>query len=289
MGLRPHAHDGAQVNPWFIVGILWLLSRTGRTGQADGSPPTPPPGDPKMNPAGIPTRVEVGYWRALPLPVTAADVAVLSADLHREGTLAPYIQRLYDQQVRYLGPLRAYWTKDRLRSVARAAASYYGVPPEWVWGLLWRESAWRPVGVYGGSATKAQAVPSNVYGMGQMLGSRYGTEQAAAPAILWWAHSGLLSPPASVWTVAASLGRALASRGGGPGSTAAASEEAARRFAAEDDGTAVGGWWASPGRVTEGARRKTSDVAVRGPDVWGETDPDPALRGMLSRAAAIVS
>lgn len=177
------------------------------------------------------------------------------------------IDALYQRQLRDLPAIRAHYNLSRLRRIARAAAKAWGVPAEWVWGIMWRESKWTPIGVYGHSAEKARAVAggkgSSAYGMAQMLGSRFRGEKSWAqsryPGAITWTHQDLVDPKRTIWTVAASLRRAVEKHG------AANLTASGNRL--------LGQWWASPGRDTAGSERKARDIRDKGPDVWSTVQP----------------
>ena len=294
------------MKPWqwiaLAVGAYLITRSSGASAMTDQGKPTvlPAPSEPQKAAAGsapaLPTRVEPFIWRAIPPAYTAADLAVIAHQLPRgQYGHDDYIQALYDQQAKHLPALKAHYDRDKLRAITRAAASYFSVPPEWVWGTLYGESKQQPVGVYGHSAQKAQDVAggqgSNAYGMSQMLGSRYDGEKKARPKFLWWSHSDLLSPPLAIWATASSFGRALSKYGGGPGVTGPKASEAARRFAATANGYGVGAWWASPGRDSAGARKKVGHIATRGADVFaGAGNPAAGLLALpTAPGAAIVA
>lgn len=168
------------------------------------------------------------------------------------GTSA-YIDRLWEVQQAALPAIKATWTKAKLRAVTREAAKALGIPPEWPWGVMYGESRWVPVGVYGSDPDKAKGVPSTAYGMGQILRSRFGSEARAEPRITW-SHEELIDPRKTIWTIAASYARAVRKHG---------VEELEA-----DGGQLLGDWWAGKGR----GARKARHIREKGPDVWGATD-----------------
>lgn len=207
-------------------------------------------------------------------PTASGNAGGLVSDARKaqSGSLSKYIDKLYQVQLALLPVFKAHYNKDRLRRIARAAAGYYAIPPEWVWGTLYGESAWTPVGVYGHDPEKAKAIPSNAYGMGQFLGSRYDWEKQHRPEHLKWSHVDLIDPRLTIWTTAASFNRGVRGRGGFP--TAASIRTAADlakqvaavdAFSREKSGLQVGHWWA--GSSVAGATKKTGHVKTKGPDV----------------------
>lgn len=174
------------------------------------------------------------------------------------------IDELAKRQARDLQSMRAYWNLSRLKAATHAASKAWGVPPQWVWGMIWRESGWRPVGLYGNSAAKAKAVAggegSTAFGVGQMLGSRFRAEKAWAnqrvPGSIPWTHADLIDPRAGIWAVAASIRRAIETHG--PEKLTA------------NGGRLLGAWWTgSKGNWA----RKAGDIAKRGPNVWQKGAP----------------
>lgn len=192
----------------------------------------------------------------------------------------PYIDQLWAREQIWKPQARTHYNINNLRRIARAASAYYGVPPSWTWGLIRGESDFWPVGIYAHSPAKAKAIKSNAYGMGQLLRSRFDKSEKAwinqSSNGYGWNHSDMIDPKRAIWTVAASVGRGLKNRGGGPAKSLAKQQAAIKKMALSNSGLLVGKWWAGFSSAYEaGARKKIRDVRRYGPDVYS-TGPPPS-------------
>ena len=187
-----------------------------------------------------------------------------------------YIDALYQRQLVFLPVAKGVYNIDRLRAIALAASVFYGVPPEWTWGLLKRESNMVPVGIFGASPAKAKKAKSTAYGVSQILRGRFDNSEKKwlRETGATWNHSDLIDPKRAIWTTAASLGRGLYTRGGGRGRPLGAQQAAIAKMAKEKQGLAVGRWWAGQSEAaTKGAIAKVKDIIKWGPDVWNVGPP----------------
>lgn len=99
---------------------------------------------------------------------------------------------------------RTKYNMGRLRRVALAASTYYRVPPECVWGVIYMECHWYPVGT--SKFKKPDGSPkSTAYGMGQIMTSWwYRNMKAISKASGRVIHHGLLLDPGwGLWGCAA--------------------------------------------------------------------------------------
>ncbi len=219
-----------------------------------------------------------------------------------------YIAQLWAREQAYKkSTVRPAYSVPRNKAMARSAAAYYGVPASWVYGILQGESNYFPVGIhagYKGSPAKAMSINDTGYGMGQITRSRWKGEWPKLVALSGggWAgvqvdpydieatpsttgikleHWHMLDPKVGIWATAASYGRMVANRGGGPGKTledqVIGIQKAARGVGSNikrKDGTvfkqgslAVGNWWAGTYSI-KGARAKVRQIIRYGGDVW---------------------
>lgn len=148
-----------------------------------------------------------------------------------------------------------YQTPADLAPIVIAEAAAAGIDPRVVWGAMWRESKWRPVGVT--KVPDVVNVPgkkdkiSTAVGVSQVTRTRYRGEVKAlgGPPQHW--H--LLFPPVAIRYTARSYARGQAENGPAVVNTATGP-----RFAPW-----LGAWWAgSPG---DGADRKQGDIEAHGP------------------------
>ena len=203
-----------------------------------------------------------------------------------KSSQATYIRKLFNHQMNYIPIAKSLYNIDRLRRITLAASKYFGVPPEWVWGTMWGESRWTPIGLYGiysgtknPSPDKAIAASSSAFGLSQMLGGRFRKSETPFLRKHWgnnpWVHMDLVDPKIAIWTQAGTYGRGLASRGGGPGATKDAQAAAIRKMKAGKGGLLLGHWMAGfiGERAKRGAEKKMRHIATYGPDVWSKGKP----------------
>ncbi len=212
----------------------------------------------------------------------------------------PYLDQLYGQEAVYKGPIRDFYSVPRLRAIAWAAATYYGLPASWVWGILQGESNFFPVGIfrgYKGTADYAKKYKTTAYGMGQMLNGRYKYEAPhwlATSEGMAKAHRAFLDPKWGIWSVAASYGRMAKNRGGGwnkpLGDQAKAVDRMARGYKSPSwqGPLAVGHWWAGT-KATKGAQAKVRQILKYGMQIHedGKLKPSSAWSKMTPGAKAV--
>ena len=316
MARRKGIAQRVEANPFLWIGGLfaglWGLGQLfgGKAGAAAGAVSSTSavlqtePGS--STPPVIPAATGPGFQPAggvlagsgLPLPV-----------ITEAPTRDAYIDQLWAREQVWKPYAREYYNIDNLRRIARAAGAYYGAPPSWVWGLVRGESNFYPVGIYAHSPSKAKAKKSTAYGSGQILRGRFNKSEKAwidkSTNGYGWNHSDMIDPKRAIWSLAASVGRGLKNRGGGPGRSLAKQQVAIKKMAQEQGGLLVGKWWAGfADKYVPGAKKKIRDVRKYGPDVysigkppstsmWQKTGPTipaddlpPWMVGALSASAA---
>jgi len=173
---------------------------------------------------------------------------------------AEYIQAVYNWGTPYLDSVAGYWTLPRLKALTIAAADYWDVPAEYLWGISERESGGHKLVLLYGAGSPGQwkgagaaiARPENSVGMYQILRSRYESEQKMYPANFPWYHYQLADPVVSAFTAAADL-----RRGFDKGSVE------------DDDAYSAAYWWA---QNKTGALKKEKDIRDHGYDVFSGVD-----------------
>lgn len=191
-----------------------------------------------------------GSGNASPMsPATSAAAGACDAS----GPLDAYIACLGALAASRLPELRQAWPLERVRQACIRLANTWGIPPELLYGAMLQESGGRPVGIFSGSVSAAQAKRSSAFGMSQVTRTRYkqeakllGEPWASAP------HSVLIDPELALGYMAASYNRGFATKGG--------------------DRSKVppwaGAWWAGGSTAGEGAQRKQKYILAHGAEVW---------------------
>lgn len=102
---------------------------------------------------------------------------------------------------------------ERMRAICQAAANYYDIPPEWIWGTIWAESARYPHQPPKATGTSSpEKFPKDTgIGLLQTTRSRHQSNvkrynkyasQEGKPEI-WWEHSQVADPRLALWEKAA--------------------------------------------------------------------------------------
>lgn len=101
-----------------------------------------------------------------------------------------YVTELASVADRYLPRLATSWDRERIKAAARLQFKAEGFDVATADSVIERESSYRPVGVYGGSAQTALAADSSAYGIGQVTSRTY----AHTPMRGYIPHSYLIHP-----------------------------------------------------------------------------------------------
>lgn len=214
----------------------------------------------KSGPAGLPgAAVQTPQGDTMQSPkATTPKKATKTSGIPEEGPTGTraYKAWLVDDMAPDLMPgIRAAWDTQRLAQTAILEARAAGVPPEIVWGVIWRESGWKPVGPT--TVPDKVDIPgepdkiSTALGVGQITRTRWREERkrgASGPTQHW--H--LFDPATALRLVAESYARGA--------------REHDTNWAAEPLPAWIGYWWAGNDDVR--AARKRNDIAEKGGQVW---------------------
>ena len=276
-------------------GLLFLMLTGGRAKAAVGPPPgrrrrpTPPPEPRAVVPAppagsgAYGPEFEVG--KPDPLHAYGAD---LNSEIQsaRQGPLLGFGADVTSRE----SPFSKAWTRGNLAAVVEAVGLDMGVAPELIWGVLLRESAHMPVGVF----AHDRETQSTEYGIGQITRPRWNAEASQATAPWGTTHVDQIHPELAVVAIAQSYLRGQAKHGGDISPEATGYLQAIADY--NDPETTmgqayslpswVGPWWArpadigsSPSNYSEGSQRKLEDIHIGGRELR-------VLAGELAAAVA---